>query len=91
MIPPAASPTPASNVFVLHHVPEDQTGASKEAMIQTSLMIHHLKEVYEGSKLAYDASTALQANVRVSAIVSWFPVKLLLVHLDSVHPLGVFF
>ena len=70
LIPPTVSSTPVSNVFTLHHVPEDQAGASKGAMIQANLMMQHLKEVYEGSKLAYDASIALQANVRVSAIVS---------------------
>ena len=56
--------------FVLHHIPEDQTGAAKEAMIQAGLMMDRLKVVYENSKAAYDASSALQTNVRVSGIVS---------------------
>ena len=63
LIPPTASPTPPPHVFTLHHVPEDQTGASKEATIQAGLMMQRLKEVYEANKLAYDASTAPQANV----------------------------
>lgn len=70
LIPPAASPTPVSTEFTLHHVPEDQTGAAKEAMIQAGLMMERLKVVYESSKAAYDASSALQTNVRVSTIVS---------------------
>ena len=68
---PVSTPqTRALTQFTLHNVPEDQTGAGKEAMIQAGLMMQRLKEVYESSKLAYDASTSLQANVRVSAIVS---------------------
>ena len=70
LIPPTASSTPASTVFTLHHVPEDQDGASKEAMIQAGLVMDRLKVVYDTSKAAYDASSALQANVRVSGIVS---------------------
>ena len=70
LIPLAAPPTPASSAFTLHHVPEDQIGAGKEAMIQAGLMMQRLKEVYDANKSAYDASSALQANVRVSAIVS---------------------
>ena len=70
LIPPAVSPTPASIEFTLHHVPEDQTGVAKEAMIQAGLMMDRLKVVYESSKAAYDASSALQANVQVNMIVS---------------------
>ncbi|XBI07692.1 hypothetical protein VPH35_135554 [Triticum aestivum] len=64
--PPQAPtpPAPSSAPFVLHHVPEDQTGAAKEAMIQAGLMMDRLKVVYDTSKAAYDASSALQANVR---------------------------
>ena len=70
MIPPAATPTLVSTRFPLHLVPEDQTGAAKEAMIQDGLMMDQLKVVYETSKAAYDASSALHTNVRVSTIVS---------------------
>lgn len=34
----ATAPTPPVNIFNLYRVPEDQTGASKEAMIQADLM-----------------------------------------------------
>ena len=67
--PPAMSLVPRS-LFALHHIPEDQVGASKEAMIQASLMMDGMKVVYDTSKAAYDASSTLQANVRVSGIVS---------------------
>lgn len=69
-VPPTILPTPSAHVFTLHRVPEDQTGASKETMIQAGLMMQCLKEAYERSNAAYDASSTLQANVRVSAIVS---------------------
>ena len=68
--PTGASPTLVPIEFTLHHVPEDQTGAAKEAMIQAGLMMDRLKVVYESSKAAYDASSALQANVQVNMIVS---------------------
>ena len=67
-----ASPAPSQTLFSLHRTPEDQTGAAKEAMMQAELMMQRTKEAYEASKLAYDASTALRANVQVSALVSAF-------------------
>jgi len=66
----ASVPTPPVNIFSLYKVPEDQTGASKEAMIQAELMTQRLKDMCAASKLAYDASAALQENVRVSTLVS---------------------
>ena len=45
-----------TNIFSLHRVPEDQMGASQEALIQLELMCDKLK-------MAYDASAALQKNV----------------------------
>ena len=68
--PTGASPTLVPIEFTLHHVPKDQTGAAKEAMIQASLMMERLKVVYESSKSTYDANSALQANVRVTMILS---------------------
>jgi hypothetical protein len=57
-------------------------------MIQAGQMMLRTKEAYEASKLAYDASSALQANVRVSGIVSSFPIEFLSVLI--LHPLGCF-
>ncbi|XP_044446533.1 uncharacterized protein [Triticum aestivum] len=64
--PPATPPIPTSLIFATHHVSEDQVGAAKEAMIQAGLMMDRLKVVYDTSKAAYDASSALQANARKS-------------------------
>ena len=58
-------------------------------MIQAGQMMLRTKEAYEASKLAYDGSTALRANVRVSAIVSSFPIEFL--SILTLHPLGLFF
>ncbi|XP_044952205.1 uncharacterized protein LOC123402355 isoform X2 [Hordeum vulgare subsp. vulgare] len=63
----AMMPTSSSLAFSLHRVLEEHTGAAKEAMIQAELMMQRTKEVFEASKLAYDASSALQANIRVSS------------------------
>lgn len=53
---PAPVPTSTSiTAFPLYHVPEDQVGASKEALIQAKLTCEWLKD-------AYDASEALQTN-----------------------------
>ena len=71
-VPPTASPLSSQTIFSLHRVPEDQTGAAKEAMMQAEHMMQRTKEAYEASKLAYDASSALRANVQVSALVSAF-------------------
>jgi hypothetical protein len=86
---PTATLTPPTAAYPLHRVPEDQTGAAKEAMIQAEQMMRRTKDAYEASKMAYDASAALHANVRVSGIVSSFPIEFLL-NLNR-HPLGVFF
>jgi hypothetical protein len=58
-------------------------------MIQAEHMMRRTKEAYEASKMAYDASSALHANVRVSAIVSSFLIEFL--SILTRHPLGVFF
>ena len=67
---PVTLAVPTTPLFVTHHVPEDQVGAAKEAMIQAGLTMDRMKVVYETSKAAYDASSAIQTNVRVFGIVS---------------------
>ena len=64
------APVDPPSLFATHHVPEDQVGAAKEAILQAGLMMDRMKVVYETSKAAYDASSALQANFQVSGIVS---------------------
>lgn len=48
LVTTAPAPAPSSlNLFNLSRVPEDQVGASKEAMIQVELMNRRLKEAYD--------------------------------------------
>ncbi|KAE8778667.1 hypothetical protein D1007_48434 [Hordeum vulgare] len=54
------------SALTLQHILEDQTGAGKEAMIQAHQMMMQTKEANEASRLAYDASSTLHANVRKS-------------------------
>ena len=61
--PPATSSLPPTPLFVAHHVPEDQVGATKEAIIREGLTMDRMKVVYETSKAAYDAISALQTNI----------------------------
>ena len=86
---PAAAPTHPTPAFPLYRVPEDQTGAGKEAMIHAEQIMLRTKEAYEASKLAYDASSALRANVRVSVNVSSFLIEFS--SILTLDPLGVFF
>ena len=67
---PSASTAQASvdpsSLFTVHHVPEDQVGATKEAIRQAGIMMEQVKVVREASQAAYDASSTLQSNVQVS-------------------------
>jgi hypothetical protein len=72
----AAAADPPSPLFTAHHVPEDQVSAAKEAIRQAGIMMEQMKVVREASQAAYDASSALQANVQVSLL----PTEL---HLDA--------
>ncbi|KAE8797504.1 hypothetical protein D1007_27363 [Hordeum vulgare] len=64
LVTTAAIPTPSTLAYSMQHVPEDQTGVAKEAMIQAELMMQQTREAYEASKLAYDAGSVLQANIQ---------------------------
>ena len=46
---PTVTSTPLTAVYPLYRVPEDQTGAAKEAMIQAEQMMRRTKEAYEVS------------------------------------------
>ena len=50
----------------MHHVPEDQAGAAKEAIRQAGVMMEQVNVIRDANQAAYDASSALQSNVQVS-------------------------
>nr|XP_020162659.1 uncharacterized protein LOC109748012 [Aegilops tauschii subsp. strangulata] len=60
----ATSSVPPTPLFATHHVSENEVSATKEVVSQAGLMMERMKVVYETSKAAYDASSALQANVQ---------------------------
>ena len=62
----AAATAPSTSLFAAHPAPEDPVSAAKEAIRQAGLMMEQMKVVREVSQAAYDASSALQANVQVS-------------------------
>ena len=55
-----------SSLFAAHHIPDDLAGAAKEAILQANLMMEQMKVVHEASQAAYNASSALHINVKVS-------------------------
>ncbi|XBI66003.1 hypothetical protein VPH35_045690 [Triticum aestivum] len=63
---PSTSTANPPLLFATHHVPEDQVGAAKEAICQAGIMMEQVKVVREASQAAYDASSALQSNVKKS-------------------------
>lgn len=64
--PQAAATVPSTSLFTAHPAPEDPISAAKEAIRQAGLMMEQMKVVRDASQAAYDASSALQANVQVS-------------------------
>ena len=70
---PSSSTADPPSLFAMHHVPEDQAGAAKEAIRQAGIIMEQVKAIREASQAAYDASSALQSNVQVS----WSPLVLL--------------
>ena len=63
-------PGPSVPFFTTHHVPESQADAAAEAIRQACMMIERVKVVHKNSQAAYDASTALRANVQVSCLLT---------------------
>ena len=59
----AQAPADPPSVFTIHHVPEDEVNAAKEAMCQAGIMMEKVKMVRDASQAAYDASSTLQSNV----------------------------
>ena len=55
-----------SSLFAAYQTPDDPPSAAKEALLQVNLVMEQMKVVHEASQVAYNASTALQTNVKVS-------------------------
>ena len=64
--PVAASTALPSSLFTMYQTPEDSPSAAREALLQVNLVMEQMKVVHEASQVAYNASTALQTNVKVS-------------------------
>ena len=70
----AAASGPSAPFFTNYDVPESQSDAVADAIRQANVMMERMKTVHENSQAAYDASTALRANVQVS----WLSTDLVL-------------
>ena len=54
------------SLFAAYQTPNDSPSAAREDLRQVNLVMEQVKVVHEASQVAYNASTALQANVQVS-------------------------
>ena len=64
--PVAASAALAPSLFATYQTPDDSPSAAREALRQVNLVMEQVKVMHEASQVAYNASTALQTNVKVS-------------------------
>ena len=64
----AATPGSSALFFTSYPVPDNQSEAAVEAIRQADMMMERVQTVHENSQAAYDASTALRANVQVSRL-----------------------
>ena len=68
-------PGPSTVQYDARHLPEDQVGAAKEAMVQVELMVGDAKGAYDSITSLYKRSLELRDDIRVSALVSvYFPL-----------------
>ena len=58
--------TLAPSLFVVYQTPDDSPSAAREALHQVNLVMEQVKVMHEASQVAYNTSTALQTNVKVS-------------------------
>lgn len=66
---------PSTVQYDARHLPEDQVGAAKEAMVQVELMVGDAKGAYDSIASLYKRSLELWDDIRVSALVSvYFPL-----------------
>ena len=63
--PSSSFPDPPS-LFATYQTPNNSPSAAREALRQVNLVMEQVKVMHEASQVAYNASTALQANVQVS-------------------------
>ena len=64
----AAAPGSSAHFLTSYPVPDNQSEAAAEAIRQADMMMERVKTMHENSQAAYDASTALRANVQVSRL-----------------------
>ena len=83
--PVVALATLEPSLFAAYQTPDDSPSAAREALCQVNLVMKQVKVMHEASKVAYNASTALQTNVQVSKT----PTELLSVVLYLITHWGV--
>ena len=66
--PVAASAALEPSLFAAYQTPDDLPSAAREALRQVNLVMEQVKVMHEASQVAYNASTALQTNVKVSEL-----------------------
>ncbi|XP_037416572.1 uncharacterized protein LOC119279442 [Triticum dicoccoides] len=54
---PASSSAAQPSLFTMHHIPEDQASAAKEAIRQAGIIMEQVKAIRDASQAAYDASS----------------------------------
>ena len=83
--PVVASAPLEPSLFAAYQTPDDSPSAAKEALRQVNLVMEQVKVMHEASQVAYNASAALQTNVKVGEL----PTKLLNVLLYLITHCGV--
>ena len=66
--PVVASAPLEPSLFTAYQTPDDSPSAAREALRQVNLVMEQVKVMHESSQVAYNASTALQTNVKVSKL-----------------------
>ena len=64
----AASAALEPSLFAAYQTPDDSPSAAREALRQVNLVMEQVKVMHEASQVAYNASTTLQTNVKVSEL-----------------------
>ena len=66
--PVVASTALEPSLFAAYQTLDDSPSAAREALRQVNLVMEQVKVMHEASQVAYNASTALQTNVKVSEL-----------------------